>query len=121
MAVTASDVLDIMDTTLTIVDVEPHLDTAAAFFADRLDGEGVSSTMQDEITKHLAAHFASVKDRRAEQVSVEGTSERYARLGQGLLSTDYGQIAVSLDPTGILAGLADDDGRRSFRSRIGGR
>lgn len=117
MAVSESDVLAIMDTDITASDVTPYLTTAQNFFSDRLGSENISSAMEDEITKYLAAHFASIKDRRAQRVAVGATRETYAELGQGLMATDYGQYAVSLDPSDILRRLSGGSFRYSSKGR----
>lgn len=100
--VTGSDVLAIFD---TAIDVTPFLAMATVFIAERASGAGWSAAMTFELTRLVAAHFACLRDPRETDVKRMDTSIAFEHgtLGQGLKATRYGQQAIALDPTGILA------------------
>jgi hypothetical protein len=75
----------------------------AADEAEELDEE-----MEKEIERLLAAHFSCIKYVRNsdEKAGTVGESKMY-KVDLGLNVTLYGQQAIVLDPTGVLAAIAD--------------
>ncbi len=92
MAITASDVKDILDTSLTDSEINAYISQAGQL-------------VDDEQTKTwLAAHLIRIsKDREAEKESVGDHSVTYSgESGLGLDSTRYGQMAQMFDTDGEL-------------------
>ena len=105
--VTPAEVIAIMDTELEAEDVQPFADMANALGNEHLLGEGVSESLLGQIEKQLAAHYvAAFKDRIAESQKLGDASIKFiVKADMGLDLTPYGQMAKSMDPTGILAEL----------------
>ena len=110
--VTTADVLAIFDTT---IDTAPFITVAHLFVDQRLLDQGLSEALLTEIERWTAAHFACMRDPRETDVKRLDTSMAFEHgpLGQGLKSTRYGQQAIALDPTGILA-IASEPQRTLF-------
>jgi hypothetical protein len=106
---TASDVATIFDTDLDTSDGGP-LDTWVEIANDLVDDiaaadTSLTSSRLTHIEKLVAAHFAATQDQRIESASQEGASVTYqGDTGMGFEGTKYGQQALTLDPTGTLAG-----------------
>lgn len=98
---TASDVQDLLNTDLTVSEIQPYLAAAERFVTDNLEGEGVKDATLTEIEKHLAAGIvAAERDPTASSVSLGDASITYQR-GGGV--GEHFRIAKMLDPTGIIA------------------
>ena len=103
--VDASEVFNIMDTSLTDAQMSAFIDIASHWVDELLVGKGLSSTILTDIELLLAAHFASLRDQRA---SFEEWADEYrvryqGRTGMGLESTHYGQMAMAMDGSGSLS------------------
>lgn len=61
------------------------------------------------IETYLAAHFYALRDQQLESTQIGEASDRYQTgdKGRGLYATDWGANAVALDPSGVLAGIAE--------------
>ena len=106
MTSTFSDVHAIMPETTSESVVTPFILVAEQIVDDYLANEGLSDDALDNITKFLTAHFLHLTFyRQAHTKSVEDASESYARLGEGLNATTYGQIVKAMDTTGILVNI----------------
>lgn len=118
MAITASDVLDIMDTNLGTSDITPLLTAAEQILVEWVDGKGVGSTTRDELKKFLTAHIArSTKEKAAAKQSVGPESVTYeGDTGLHLEATHYGQTVKMLDPTGTLQSLGQQKRKAIFQS-----
>ena len=105
--VTPTEVIAIMDTELEASDVQPFVDMANALVNEHLVGEGVSESLLGQIEKQLGAHYtAAFKDRMPESQKLGDASIKFiGKFDMGLDLTPYGQMAKSMDPTGILADL----------------
>ena len=104
---TDSDVLEIIETTLT--DIDPFINTANMFVTNALGSTDLTYNTLQEIEKYLAAHFLSVRDQRVKSEKVDVLSTTYTgEFGKGLEMTQYGQTAILLDWTGTLAKIAKD-------------
>jgi hypothetical protein len=109
--VTEQDVLDIMDSDLTLEQIRPHLDAATVLVDDTLvtdrDGNaiGYSDAMLAEIEKRLAGHFATVTDPEITRETIGEAEAYYATLGTmggGFEASSYGKQAMVLEHKGIL-------------------
>ena len=101
--VTALEVKAIIDTD---ADPTPFI-FAATLIVDRIVSDLASDDVLKEIERWIAAHLVAVRDPRLSSESFGGASEslQTGQLGMGLKYTSYGQQALLLDPTGILAAL----------------
>lgn len=109
-AAQASEVVDLLDTTLSASEVEPFLTAAQRLVADHLEGEGVADATLTEIERYLSAHFATLRDREAAPAreSLDDYSVTYqGETGMHLEATHHGQTALLLDPTGKLQALTE--------------
>lgn len=87
--------------------VQPFIDTASPMvdWLVGLDTDAVlNSTLQERIECYLAAHFYCCTD-KAYQTKMTGraSGQFQGQTGQGLASTDFGQMAMRLDITGRLS------------------
>lgn len=102
----ATEVKEVIDTSLTDAQVNAFINTANRFIAEaELSGHGVASATLTEIEKYLAAHFLSLRDQRvASEAFPSGFRLSYqGKTGMGLDGTQYGQMAKALDSSGRLA------------------
>ena len=101
-----SDVFDIIDTSLTDIDV--FINTAHLMVEGYLASSGWSEEQLTEIERYLSAHVLSVQDQRVKSVGVDVLSESYqGQWGFGLKGTSYGQMAILLDTSGTLGKIAE--------------
>jgi hypothetical protein len=91
----------------TPLDVATFITTAHTMVDYWLARAGLPEDLLKQEELYLAAHFTAVSDPRAQAISDSDTSVRLqlGKDGSGLCSTQYGSMAVALDPTGTLAGL----------------
>lgn len=102
--VAEAEVREIIDVDPLVTSIAPFITAANLIVTDRLGSSGTPDAMLKEIERWLAAHFLAVRDPRAVSESIGGISVTYGgKTGEGLRSTLYGQQAISLDVTGILA------------------
>ncbi len=96
------DVKKIIDTDLTDAVIGTYIDDAYDF------ADGISIT-SDLVVKYLTAHLiATHRDRPVKSEEAGGAKVVYEGVfGIGLLSTMYGQMAISMDTTGALSLLAN--------------
>lgn len=120
-SVTGDQVLVIIETDIDSSDFEstfiPMAD--ALMSSSGIDAAGIDDAVDTQLRLLLSAHFAAVtRDHEAGSI-IEHRSDtvvnRYAggvgsrdMFGPGLKMTYYGQQAILLDPTGILATIADN-------------
>ncbi len=81
--------------------------TSATNLVDEVLVGYLSNTMLEEIEKWLAAHMiTSTVERMATREGAGGAEIFYTgKYGQNLTATPYGQMVLSLDPTGRMASL----------------
>lgn len=92
--------------------LQPYIDTAnaltsrvAACAADR--GLALLNTELELIERWLAAHFYAVSDKPYSSKTTAGASASFqGQTAKYLEFTGYGQMAVTLDPSGCLAAIA---------------
>lgn len=89
------------------MDLTPFLETASALVTD-VCSSTYSPAKLELIERWLAAHFASIRDKRVGSEGAGGVSQGYQvpPLGFNLASTHYGQMAITLDTLGGLAKLS---------------
>lgn len=103
----ASEVRSIMDEIdLTDPDVEVYIGAANEMVNQTLSG--ISDNLKKECERFLAAHMiASTRVRMAKKEGAGGAYIEYAgQYGENLSSTSYGQMAMTLDPSGRLMQLS---------------
>lgn len=107
MTVSPDDVRDALGgSDLSDPQISALIGPAGRLYDPLIKGEAVDDDVRDDIVTQLAAHLiASAPERQISsaregdgQVSFEGET------GEGLSGTTHGQLAITLDPTGKLAG-----------------
>lgn len=97
----------------TELDPAPFIDAATVLYEARV-GNRLSDAQGSLVLKYLAAHFVAVTDPREKQESVGTASWSFegkaGAMDSGISSTQYGQMALSLDTTGR---LRDTDMRKA--------
>ncbi len=109
MRTTVEKVQDILDDTeLDDEIIESFINSANVFVTASLSGKGLSAALLTEIERWLSAHMiASTRERTASKEAAGTASIEYSgKWGEGLLSTSYGQTAVTMDTSGTLAAIA---------------
>lgn len=113
---TASQVQEVLDTSLTSSEIDPFLSAAQRIVTDVLEGEGYADDTLTEIERWLGAHFAAMRDQRVTservgtaQFDYEGTT------GMGLDATRYGQQVQLLEHQGLLAAVSERRGKVQYK------
>lgn len=94
--------------------VEQCITVANTVVNDKLADQGASDEMLTQIELYLSAHFCSVREPQLTEEEIGGRDStvkekrRMAEVGYGFASTAFGQQAISLDDTGILADMSND-------------
>lgn len=79
------------------------INTAHVFVCNTIDGYGVPASVLKKIEQYLAAHFATLTYSTVQRDSMGPMGRSFAlKVDLGFGATRYGQMAVSLDPTGML-------------------
>lgn len=90
-------------TALTDSQALVFITSANVVVTDNCTGQGLSDALLEEIEKYAAAHFIMMtKFRQAESKKIGQASEKYGTLGADWMATTYGQLATSLDSSGML-------------------
>lgn len=115
--VTSDEVKEVFSTSR---DVSTFITTANLLVDEELVGQGLSTDRLKQIELYLAAHlayssikFGGLKKQRAGDAEEEYRGPTGTALG--LLTTPYGQQAVSLDSTGTLGTLSKSTVKAEFR------
>lgn len=89
-------------------DLEPFIELATLMVDEELADRGMTASRLKQIEKWLAAHFAATMTPLTTQEAAGSVSQSLQRgsPGQGLMATQYGQQAVSLDVSGRLRALS---------------
>jgi hypothetical protein len=101
--VTSSEVKGLIKTSL---DVDPLIATATLLVDENLVGQGMTDARLKTIELWLSAHFVAVAEERGALTrSKKGDSDEdyEIKVGEGLNMTRFGQQALALDSSGILA------------------
>lgn len=102
--VTNTEVSDIFDTDLSGSQLDIWIGIANQIVDDVASADSsVSSSRLKELERLLSAHLAATQDPRLSSASRETASADYRRSDD--YATDYLASAVSLDPTGVIAGM----------------
>lgn len=119
MRATPDEVKAIIDTDLGADTFDICIQTSNAMVTKHLGSEGLDDALLRLIEMWLAAHFIAIQDPRVTNEKADALSASYeqGKLSAGLGFTRYGQQAMSLDPTGNLAGLGKEE-RRGFMARV---
>ncbi len=99
-------------------DISIFIETAALVVAEDLSGADLTDARKRLIELYLAAHFFAVTEERGGLVrsSTGDGAETYADVyGKSFNSTRFGQQAISLDTTGVLANLGIGGAKAEFR------
>jgi hypothetical protein len=102
---TAAQVNAIMEDSSSMIgfNLAPFISASHQYVEERLGSTDLSETLLTEIERWVAAHFATVKRRRTTREKIGPAEDEYTlRPGEGIMMTDYGQMAVSLDTSGRL-------------------
>jgi hypothetical protein len=105
---TATEVKEILDTSLSDIVVDSYINIANALVTDELSSSTLmSDTQLEEIERWLTAHLiASTRARMGKSEKLGDASITYTgEFGMGLDSTPYGQMVKLLDKTGSLAAM----------------
>lgn len=97
--VTASEVQEILDTSLDTTSLDAHIEAASLEVDDIEDTDpSLASDRLAAIEKYLAAHIATAQDQRASSQSGESRSVSYSEE----MSSSFLETATRLDPTGTV-------------------
>lgn len=110
--VTATEVKEILDTTLTDAIVDVFI-VVGSQLTDRVTLNDTGSLMNaaelKELERWLSAHFAAIKDVRSASEKAGSVSQKFQyKVDLNLNQTQYGTTALILDVTGYLAKLNAD-------------
>jgi microcystin degradation protein MlrC len=108
MAVTIAQVKEVIDTSLTDDQITAFITMASNLVTDKLASETcLSAGAKTDIELLLSAHFLSMRDQRVKVEKTGDASFTYQGMtGMGLEATLYGQQAIALDCSGVLANLS---------------
>ena len=104
---TSVAVQSLIEVDASISDLSPYIATASVL-VDRVAAADatVSADLLEMIERWLAAHFVSIRSPAIASESAGPVSASYQySVGQHLDGTMYGQQALLLDPTGVLAAV----------------
>jgi hypothetical protein len=105
--ITASEVKDIIDTTLADSIIDSYIAGAVSMLDAAYAGKTVSVELRKEVERWVTAHLiASTREQQLTEAKAGSASAKFqGKTGVDLQSTFYGQNAKILDTTGTLAGL----------------
>lgn len=106
--VTADEVKAIIQTNVTDTQMQEYIFSAEVLLSSAFANRGLADDIYKEVTRWVTAHLiASSRDRQAREEGAGGAYVKYTGLSYtGLRGTTYGQHAITLDPTGVLAMMA---------------
>lgn len=84
-------------------EIETHIMSAHIYLYHALDGRGIADELMKLIETYIAAHFAVLSYPAIESEALASLRTKYfGKVDLGLNATRYGQMAMQLDPTGLL-------------------
>ena len=95
-----------------------HIDTAHLVVDTHLSGAGLVHDVLRKIELYLAAHFTALTEEGGgiTRSKIGDSDESYANVyDRGFASTRFGQTALALDSSGILAKVSQTKLRAEFR------
>ncbi len=100
----SNKVNNILDTSLDTNELTSWIDIATELVDDiEAVDPSLSESRLEKLERLTAAHLASAQDpRHASESGASRSVEYQGEHGRGFESTDYGQRALALDPTGTL-------------------
>ena len=100
----------IIETDMDSCEVEAYIKTSSVFVEVHLESYNLDDDLMEEMERWIAAHFIAATREQQLEEGEAGTAKGIfqGKSGMGLASTQYGQQAVMLDPTGTLAKLTSD-------------
>ena len=113
--VTKEEVKELIKTSL---DVTSFIETAGLLVDESLVGQGMSEARLKLIELWLSAHFVAIAEERGALTKSEkgDSNEEYEIIvGTGLNMTRFGQQAIALDTSGLLAEQASTMKTAQFR------
>jgi len=112
MATTVQDVRGIIETTIADVYVSSALAMAVTFLRDHLPTTTLETDTLAHLEKLIAAHFLCIYRPRSQEKEMGPGAKEVARGRTNLYleASLYGQQAVLMDPTGLLAIIAKKGG-----------
>lgn len=112
---TPAGVKEILETDLTDAIIDAFISGATQLLNTKLADKGLSDDLMEEIERWLTAHMiASTRERQAISEKAGPAEQEFTDVyDRGLDSTSYGQMAMTLDPTGTLYDLSEQ--RRPIR------
>lgn len=116
--VSASEVKDIIDTDLTDSVIDTYILYAHTLVEDHLVDEGLSDEALKEIERYLTAHaITATTNREAIEEEAGPARQKFSDVfGPGFFSTSYGQMAMNIDDSGILADLGQAKQRPTIKA-----
>ena len=85
-----------------------YIETAHVLLCSVLDGYGIPTSLMTQIEKYLAAHYAAIAYPVTQREGLGPLTRSYAtKIDLRIDNTKYGQQAIALDPTNVLASLND--------------
>ena len=125
--VTTAEVNDIiyLSNDFTTEIIGQCINVANIIVTEKLVGQGASDDMLKNIELYLSAHFCSVREPQLVEEEIGGRDStvkekrRTAVFGYGFSSTAFGQQAISLDETGILADMYKQDKKEASMEVFG--
>lgn len=104
--VTQLEVSAIIQTKFT--DLTPFITAANEVVTDKLGVTDLSALRLKEIERWMAAHFIAQSELQVASESISKASVTYLakNYGEGLSSSTFGQVCISLDTTNTLVDLA---------------
>lgn len=107
--VTAEEVKTILDTSLEDAVITAYIDATTVVINEWYNGVSISDDLLKEIERWVVAHnIAATRERMAREEGAGGAYIKYTgyMYGTGLKSTPYGQMAIQIDTTKTLTGIA---------------
>lgn len=99
-------------------ETDSFINSAHVYLYNVLDGWGIRAPLMKTIETYVAAHFAALSYPAIQRETVGPLSTSYvSKVELGLQNTRYGQMAITLDPTGRLKRLSDGDGLQDVKIR----
>ena len=105
--VTGDEVKEIIDTTLTAAQITPFITAANIAVTGQLASTSLTATTKKEIERWFAAHLVYIRNPKLKKEKIGDAEDtmNLGTLGEGLKSTPYGQVVLTLDTTGNMANL----------------
>lgn len=105
--VTRADLLLIckeIDTDTPEAETTEFIETAHVYLCNTVDGYGVPASVVTKIELYLSAHFATLTYSAIQRQTMGPLGQTFVhKVDLGFDHTRYGQMAMAMDPTGVLS------------------